>query len=349
ILKKPGPYPMVVVPDRLNYWIEDNTHSKCNHRQFSIETDETSICYRKYFLGKEHFNYYAVDENLGPIVMSIKAEASQESIRVILRTRFTIHHEILPSSKIEVPSPAKIAKTVFSDISTEKFYPVLSMKGSELIVLYDEHLLTSTFKFGIIYQKFGQTTEEELFGNVSHSPAMEEFLDLIGEKVSLQYFKGFRGGLDTLHGQTGEESLYTHYQNREVMFHVSTMLPHTDGDPQQLQRKRHIGNDIVAIIFQEENTPFVPDMIASHFLHSYIVIQPIDSNTDHTKYKVSVTARNDVPQFGPDLPNPAVFEKGPEFRDFLLTKLINAEMASYHAEQFAKLGVSKIQCQDFSY
>lgn len=34
------------------------------------------------------------------------------------------------------------------------------------------------------------------------------------------------------------------------MFHVSTMLPFTVGDTQQLQRKRHIGNDIVAIIFQ---------------------------------------------------------------------------------------------------
>lgn len=34
------------------------------------------------------------------------------------------------------------------------------------------------------------------------------------------------------------------------MFHVSTLLPYTVGDLQQLQRKRHIGNDIVAIIFQ---------------------------------------------------------------------------------------------------
>lgn len=77
----------------------------------------------------------------------------------------------------------------------------------------------------------------------------------------------------------------------------------------QLQRKRHIGNDIVVIVFQEENTPFVPNMIASHFLHSFIVIQPIDPNTDHTKYKVSVAARSDVPQFGPSIPNSAIFDK----------------------------------------
>lgn len=56
--------------------------------------------------------------------------------------------------------------------------------------------------------------------------------------------------------------------------------------PAQLQRKRHIGNDIVAIIFQEENTPFVPDMIASNFLHAYIVVQVENPGAENITYKV---------------------------------------------------------------
>lgn len=56
-----------------------------------------------------------------------------------------------------------------------------------------------------------------------------------------------------------------------------------------------------------------------------------------SRYKVSVTARHDVPFFGPTLPTPAVFYHGPEFKEFLLTKLINAENACYKAEKFAKL------------
>lgn len=61
-------------------------------------------------------------------------------------------------------------------------------------------------------------------------------------------------------------------------------------------------------------------------------------NTSRTfRYKVSVTARHDVPFFGPTLPTPAVFKHGPEFKEFLLTKLINAENACYKAEKFAKL------------
>lgn len=135
----------------------------------------------------------------------------------------------------------------------------------------------------------------------------------------------------------GDLAIYEVFKEREIMFHVSTMLPYTDGDPQQLQRKRHIGNDIVAIVFQESNTPFSPDMIASHFLHAFIVVQPLDANSPNTRYKVSVTARDDVPFFGPTLPNPSVFRKGPELKEFLLTKLINAENACYKAEKFAKL------------
>ncbi|ETE56546.1 Rap1 GTPase-activating protein 1, partial [Ophiophagus hannah] len=78
-------------------------------------------------------------------------------------------------------------------------------------------------------------------------------------------------------------------------------------------------------------------MIASNFLHAYVVVQAENACSDKTLYKVSVTARDDVPFFGPPLPNPAVFQKGPDFQAFLLTKLINAEYACYKAEKFAKL------------
>lgn len=42
----------------------------------------------------------------------------------------------------------------------------------------------------------------------------------------------------------------------------------------------------MAIVFQEENTPFVPDMIASNFLHAYIVVQVENACSDNVLYKV---------------------------------------------------------------
>lgn len=150
--------------------------------------------------------------------------------------------------------------------------------------------------------------------------------------------------MDTSHGQTGEYSIYENYQEKEIMFHVSTLLPYNKNDHQQLERKRHIGNDIVAVIFQEDNTPFAPDMIASNFLHAFIVVQkiapPPDASSQRVRYKVCVTARRDVPMFGPpQLNHECVYEHDDNFKDWLLAKLINAEYACYKAEKFRKLKV----------
>ena len=37
---------------------------------------------------------------------------------------------------------------------------------------------------------------------------------------------------------------------------------------------------------QDENTPFCPNTVRSHFVHSYIIVQVEHPNTDHTVYKV---------------------------------------------------------------
>ncbi|XP_068812573.1 rap1 GTPase-activating protein 1 isoform X8 [Struthio camelus] len=303
-----------------------------------LKTEEEYIPYPS--IHEEHQNFYSSDTSLGYLVLSVKYEQieKQENLRLLLRTRTGTRHDLIPISCLnEFPNAVQMAKLLCEDVNVERFFPVLYPKASQLIVAFDEHVISNNFKFGVIYQKPGQTTEEEVFSNIEESLGFLEFLDFLGDRIQLQDFRGFRGGLDVARGQTGTESVYTNFRGKEIMFHVSTKLPFTEGDSQQLQRKRHIGNDIVAIIFQDENTPFVPDMIASNFLHAYVVIQLAHSTSGETLYKVSVTARDDVPFFGPSLPNPAVFRKSAEFREFLLAKLINAEYSCYRSEKFAKL------------
>ncbi|XP_061591511.1 rap1 GTPase-activating protein 1 isoform X14 [Cololabis saira] len=351
VLGRKRPFPLILLPQFGGYWIEGTNHDLSDTRdaepqppspntRTKLECNTTATLYRKYFLGKEHFNYYSVDGALGHLVFSVKYDVigDQEHLRLMLRTKLKTYHDVIPISCLtEFPNVVQMAKLVCEEVNVDRFFPVLYPKASRLIVTFDEHVISNNFKYGIIYQKFGQTSEEELFGNSDESPAFVEFLEFLGQKIELHNFKGFRGGLDVTHGQTGTESVYCNYRNKEVMFHVSTKLPYTEGDTQQLQRKRHIGNDIVAIVFQEQNTPFVPDMIASNFLHAYVVVQVVNPCSDNVLYKVSVTARDDVPFFGPALPNPAIFKRSSEFHEFLFTKLINAEYACYKAEKFAKL------------
>uniref|UniRef100_A0A3Q2GJL5 RAP1 GTPase activating protein n=1 Tax=Cyprinodon variegatus TaxID=28743 RepID=A0A3Q2GJL5_CYPVA len=309
VLGRRSPFPLILLPQFGGYWIEGTNHEpkdtpeadypSCPTSHIKLETNSTAKIYRKHFMGKEHFNYYTMDAALGHLVFSMKYEVigDQEHLRLMLRTKHKTYHDVIPISCLtEFPNVIQMAKLVCEEVNVDRFYPVLYPKASRLIVTFDEYVISNNFKFGVIYQKFGQTSEEELFGNMEESQAFVEFLEFLGTKIELHDFKGFRGGLDVTHGQTGTESVYTNFHNKEIMFHVSTKLPYTEGDSQQLQRKRHIGNDIVAIVFQEENTPFVPDMIQSNFLHAYVVVQVENACTDNVTYKV-VKAIPDVPFF----------------------------------------------------
>lgn len=359
-LNQPPPYQQVVLPDTREYWDErpagggdpditptsttasitttainnNNNNNINNNNTNKFETDESATYYRRFFSGQEHWNFYSTDQSQGPVVVSQRREG--DKVRILVRLSDGLHHAYIPATGQDL-KPAALVKRVKEDLSVERFNPVVSPEAPQLILEYDEHALKNQFKFGLIVQRFRQTVEEQLFANTGHSPALEQFLNLMGRRVKLKEHEGFKGGLDTQFGQTGEESLYEVFREKEVMFHVSTMLPFKEQDPQQLERKRHIGNDMVAVVFQEENTPFAPDMVASHFLHAYVVVQPIDPCTHNTRYRVSVTARSDVPFFGPTLPPSSTFAHGPLFKEFLLTKLINAEMACYKAHRFAKL------------
>uniref|UniRef100_A0A8C6J3J6 Uncharacterized protein n=1 Tax=Melopsittacus undulatus TaxID=13146 RepID=A0A8C6J3J6_MELUD len=273
-------------------------------KHYSVEhVDLGARYYRDHFHGKEHSNYFGVDEKLGPVAVSIKREkledhkdhGPQYQYRLIFRT--THHPPWLHPGRC--------------------------------------HRLCRRHKVGILYCKAGQSSEEEMYNNEEAGSAFEEFLMLLGEKVCLKAFSKYAAQLDTKTDSTGTHSLYTTYQDYEIMFHVSTMLPYTPNNRQQLLRKRHIGNDIVTIIFQEPGAlPFTPQNIRSHFQHVFIIVRAHNPCTENVSYSVAVTRSKDVPSFGPPIPNGVTFRKSDVFREFLLAKVINAENAAHKSDKF---------------
>ena len=57
---------------------------------------------------------------------------------------------------------------------------------------------------------------------------------------ALSGFDRYKGGLDTVHDLTGLHSVCTHWRGIEIMFHVSTLLPHEENDPQKVRYKTAI-------------------------------------------------------------------------------------------------------------
>lgn len=334
---------------------KEQQRTQSRPRQYSIEhVDLGARYYQDYFVGKEHANYFGVDEKLGPVAVSIKREkledhkdhGPQYQYRIIFRTRelITLRGSILEDATPTATKhgtgrglPLKDAlEYVIPELNIHCLRLALNTpKVTEQLLKLDEQGLCRKHKVGILYCKAGQSSEEEMYNNEEAGPAFEEFLDLLGDKVCLKGFTKYAAQLDVKTDSTGTHSLYTTYQDYEIMFHVSTLLPYTPNNRQQLLRKRHIGNDIVTIIFQEPGAlPFTPKNIRSHFQHVFIIVRVHNPCTENVCYSMAVTRSKDAPPFGPPIPNGTTFRKSDVFRDFLLAKVINAENAAHKSDKF---------------
>ncbi|XP_023315246.1 uncharacterized protein LOC106654195 isoform X4 [Trichogramma pretiosum] len=310
---------------------------------FELTSVEQEI-YEKYFYGTEHWNYFTNDEDLGPVILSIKQETlnCRDQFRILVRAISYTVHGLIPASCVFADryNREEVVRSLGKEVNINPplILGQLPDTPEELLKL-DQVFIKSELKVGVIYVKEGQKEEEEILDNNEESALFDEFLSILGDKVRLKGHDKYKGGLDTVHDLTGLYSIYTNWRGIEIMFHVSTLLPYERHDPQKLQRKRHIGNDIVCVVFLEaDNTRFSPACIKSHFLHTFILVRVSPRiKRKVTRYEVSVVTRDEVGAYKPYLWEQSVFEKGPMFREWMLTKIVNGERASYSAPKFARM------------
>ncbi|XP_044160386.1 LOW QUALITY PROTEIN: contactin-associated protein-like 5 [Bufo gargarizans] len=287
-----------------------------------------------------HQNYIGTDAERNPFFLSVVL-SDQNNQRVpqyrAILWRKTGSQKICLSY---CPTKTLSVKSILSAMNLDKFEKspreILNPEIQKDLLVLEEQEGSVNFKFGVLYAKDGQLTDDEMFSNEAGSESFQKLLDLLGDTVTLKSWIGYRGGLDTKNDTTGIHSVYTVYQGHEIMFHVSTMLPYSKENKQQVERKRHIGNDIVTIVFQEgeESSPsFKPSMIRSHFTHIFALVR---YNKQNDGYRLKIFSEESVPLFGPPLPSPPVFSDHQEFRDFLLVKLINGEKATLETPTFAQ-------------
>ncbi|MGH0164276.1 UNVERIFIED_CONTAM: hypothetical protein FKN15_046783 [Acipenser sinensis] len=239
---------------------------------------------------EEHWNYFGVDENLGPVAVSLRREKLEDSkehgqqynYRVTFRTSelTTLRGSILEDA---VPS-------------TSKHGSARGLPLKEVLEYLIPELNTHCLRLALNTPK----VTEQLMKLDEQGPRDRSSL--------LQTRKALEEPVDS-----------------ELL--TSNVL--------QLLRKRHIGNDIVTIVFQEPGAqPFSPKNIRSHFQHVFVVVRAHEPCSDNTCYSVAVARSKDVPSFGPPIPKGVTFPKSTVFRDFLLAKVINAENAAHKSDKF---------------
>ena len=176
------------------------------HRNHVMEyVDHGASYYRHFFYGYDHQNYFGIDDNFGPVAISIrrekledrenklgKAEYGHYQHRMIFRTselttlRGSMLEEAIPSSSGRLSSSRTgQVKDILEFLIPQLQIPCLKLgtstpKTLEQLLKLDEQGLYSTYKVGVLLCRSGQSSEEDMYNNENSSPAFEEFLKCIG-------------------------------------------------------------------------------------------------------------------------------------------------------------------------
>jgi hypothetical protein len=113
---------------------------------------------------------------------------------------------------------------------------------------------------GVLLVRRGQRTEAEVLRNGAReharSPRYAAFVGALGWEVHLARHQHgcFGGGLDrSAMASNGHTSRYWSDSTAECMFHVGTMMPtRPERGDRQVDKKRHIGNDFVLVVWSEQ-------------------------------------------------------------------------------------------------
>ncbi|UYV72209.1 TSC2 [Cordylochernes scorpioides] len=150
-----------------------------------------------------------------------------------------------------------------------------SLKLLDHILPYEIH------KFGVVYVGPGQSKDEAAFLlNPCGTLRYLEFIQRLGTKIILKDVdsrKTYLGGLDP--ETDGEFAVVYHDDIMQVIFHIATLIPNKSNDPKGNNKKLHLANDFVCIVFNESGEPFDVATIKSQFISVCLDIRPCGPDT----------------------------------------------------------------------
>jgi tuberous sclerosis protein 2 len=135
----------------------------------------------------------------------------------------------------------------------------------------------NTHKIGVIYVGEGQSTEQEILSNTSGSSRYLTLIKGLGRTINLSECTSdliYLGGLDT-DGADGQLTCYWEDDITQVIFHVATLMPTVASNPNCSNKKLHIGNNFVTIVYNDSESPFQFGTIKGQFNYAEVIVQPL--------------------------------------------------------------------------
>ncbi|XP_034386692.1 tuberin isoform X2 [Cyclopterus lumpus] len=136
-----------------------------------------------------------------------------------------------------------------------------------------------THKIGVVFVGAGQVSNEvAILSNEYGSNRYAAFLTGLGKLIHLKDCDPdqiFLGGLDQ-YGDDGEFTYCWHDDIMQAIFHIATLMPNKESDKGCCNKKRHIGNDFVMVVYNDSGEEYKLGTIKGQFNFVEVIIKPLD-------------------------------------------------------------------------
>uniref|UniRef100_H3D990 Tuberin n=1 Tax=Tetraodon nigroviridis TaxID=99883 RepID=H3D990_TETNG len=136
-----------------------------------------------------------------------------------------------------------------------------------------------THKIGLVFVGAGQVNNEvAILSNEYGSIPYAAFLTGLGKLIHLKDCDPdqiFLGGLDQ-YGDDGEFTYCWHDDIMQAIFHIATLMPNRESDKGCCNKKRHIGNDFVIVVYNDSGEEYKLGTIKGQFNFVEVIIKPLD-------------------------------------------------------------------------
>ncbi|XP_042283563.1 tuberin isoform X1 [Thunnus maccoyii] len=136
-----------------------------------------------------------------------------------------------------------------------------------------------THKIGVVFVGAGQVNNEvAILSNEYGSNRYAAFLTGLGKLIHLKDCDPdqiFLGGLDQ-YGDDGEFTYCWHDDIMQAIFHIATLMPNRESDKGCCNKKRHIGNDFVMVVYNDSGEEYKLGTIKGQFNFVEVIIKPLD-------------------------------------------------------------------------
>jgi hypothetical protein len=136
----------------------------------------------------------------------------------------------------------------------------------------------------------GHETQKEMLHSEDRSVGFRDLVDAMAWSVDLASHVGFGGQLPKRNSAP-----YWATPSTELVFHDTTRMPTDQADEQQIQKKKHVGNDHVSVIYSEHYAEYDPEVIKSQFNFVHVIIYPLINGL----HRVQIKKKDKIPFFGP--------------------------------------------------